>query len=92
MVCLLYTHKSFPVLTINFLLFGKFMVCFSSQLIAHTSHKLPGTMLGHYDRPSVDLCGHFPLKWTEIDRWPPHTACWSRVTIFSHTRPSQNKN
>ena len=58
MVCLLYTHKSFPVLTINFPLFGKFMVCFSSQLIAHTSHKLPGTMLGHYDSPSVDLCGH----------------------------------
>ena len=65
MVCLLYTH--IPMY--------KPLFCFSSQLIAHTSHKLPGTAtLGHYDRPSVDLCG------MEIDRCPPlilHTALTS---------------
>ena len=43
------------------------MVCFSSQLIAHTSHKLPTAALGHYDHPSVDLCGHL----SEMDgNWP----------------------
>ena len=72
----MFTIHTQTILTINFPHIGRFMVCFSSQLITHTSHKLPATALGHYDA-QVLICvaiGNWLVAATNIahSNPPPH--------------------